>query len=122
MKSTDHLKWFTESRLGMFIHWGIYSQQHNGEWVMNADEISVEDYKILAEQFTAENLDVDAWVRTAKNAGMKYMVLTTKHHDGFCLWDTKTTDFNAVKIGPHRDVVRDFVDACHRHDIRIGLY
>jgi alpha-L-fucosidase len=122
MKTTDHLKWFTESRLGMFIHWGVYSQQHNGEWVMNADEISVQDYRALAEQFTAENLDVDAWVRTAKNAGMKYMVLTTKHHDGFCLWDTNTTDFNAVKTGPRRDVVREFVDACHRHDIRVGLY
>ncbi|MEI6521140.1 MAG: alpha-L-fucosidase [bacterium] len=122
MKTTDHLKWFTESRLGMFIHWGIYSQQRNGEWVMNADEISVQDYRVLAEQFTAENLDVDAWVRTAKNTGMKYMVLTTKHHDGFCLWDTDTTDFNAVKTGPRRDVVRDFVDACNRHDIRVGLY
>jgi len=119
---SDCLVWFQTARFGMFIHFGIYAMQRNGEWVMNADSISVADYRELAERFTAERLDVDAWVRTARDAGMKYMVLTTKHHDGFCLWDTRTTDFNAMNIGPHRDIVRAFVDACRRYGIRIGLY
>ncbi len=122
INTSDKLTWFREVRFGMFIHWGVYSQQRNGEWVMNADEISLHDYRELAENFTAERLDVDAWVIAAKSAGMKYMVLTTKHHDGFCLWDTKTTDFNAAQVGPHRDVVREFTDACRRHGIRVGLY
>ena len=121
-KHTDRLQWFREARFGMFIHWGVYSLQRNGEWTMNADSISVKDYRELARQFRAERLDVDAWVKTAKKAGMKYMVLTTKHHDGFCLWDTQTTAFNAVKTGPRRDVVREFVDACRRHGLRVGLY
>jgi len=122
MNTSDHLIWFTEARFGLFIHWGIYALQRNGEWVMNADSISLPDYRELAERFRAERLDVDAWVRAAKAAGMKYVVLTTKHHDGFCLWDTQTTDFNAAKIGPCRDVVREFVDACRRHGLRVGLY
>ena len=119
---TDRLQWFHKAKFGMFIHWGIYSLQRNGEWTMNADSISTKDYRELAQQFRGERFDADAWVRTAKRAGMKYMVLTTKHHDGFCLWNTKTTEFNATKIGPRRDVVREFVDACRRHGIRVGLY
>lgn len=119
---TDRLQWFHQARFGMFIHWGIYSIQRSGEWVMNADSISVKDYKTLAQDFRAENFDADAWVRTAKRAGMKYLVFTTKHHDGFCMWNTKTTAFNAVKIGPRRDVVRAVVEACRRHKLRVGLY
>jgi alpha-L-fucosidase len=122
IQEPDRLKWFREAKFGMFIHWGVYSLQRNGEWTMNADSISVADYRQLAGEFRAERLDVDAWVKTAKDAGMKYMVLTTKHHDGFCLWDTRTTDFNAVKTGPRRDVVREYVEACRRHGMRIGLY
>lgn len=114
--------WFSQARFGMFIHYGVYALQHNGEWVMNADAISVENYRALAARFTADKLDVDAWVRAARDAGMKYMVLTTKHHDGFCLWDTRTTDFNAANIGPHRDVVRAYVNACRRYEMRVGLY
>lgn len=119
---TDRLAWFRDARFGLFIHWGVYALQRNGEWVMNADSISVADYHALAREFCAERLDVDAWARTAHEAGAEYMVLTTKHHDGFCLWDTRTTDFNAVKTGPRRDVVREFVDACRRHGLRVGLY
>jgi len=121
-KQTDRLQWFHQAKFGMFIHWGIYSLQRNGEWTMNADSISTKDYRELAQQFRGERFDADAWVRTAKRAGMKYMVLTTKHHDGFCLWNTKTTEFNATEIGPRRDVVREFVEACRRHGMRVGLY
>jgi alpha-L-fucosidase len=120
--TTDKLGWFREARFGLFIHWGVYALQRNGEWVMNADAISVTDYQALAREFRAEQLDVDAWVRSARDAGMRYVVLTTKHHDGFCLWDTATTDFNAMRTGPCRDVVRAFVDACRRHGLRVGLY
>ena len=118
----ERLRWFMQAKFGMFIHWGVYAVQRNGEWSMNCDEISNADYRLLAEEFTAEHFDADAWVQSAKDAGMRYMVLTTKHHDGFCLWDTRTTDFNATQIGPRRDIVREFVDACRRHGIRVGLY
>ena len=105
-KQTDRLQWFQQARFGMFIHWGVYALQRSGEWVMNADSISVKDYRALAQDFRAENFDADAWAAAAKRAGMKYLVFTTKHHDGFCMWNTKTTAFNAAKIGPRRDVVR----------------
>ena len=121
-QDADRLAWFREARLGMFIHWGVYSLMHNGEWVMNADSISVADYRELAESFRAERFDAGKWAKDARRAGMKYVVLTTKHHDGFCLWDTKTTDFNSTKIGPRRDVVREFVDACRKEKLRVGLY
>ena len=121
-KQTDRLQWFQQARFGMFIHWGVYALQRSGEWVMNADSISVKDYRALAQDFRAENFDADAWAAAAKRAGMKYLVFTTKHHDGFCMWNTKTTAFNAAKIGPRRDVVRAVVAACRRHNLRVGLY
>ena len=120
--ASSRLEWFQEARFGMFIHWGPYAVQRNGEWSQNADSIPTADYERVADRFTAERFDADAWVRAARNAGMKYMVLTTKHHDGFCLWDTATTDWNAVKRGPRRDIVAEYVAACRRHGMRIGFY
>lgn len=118
----DRLAWFQDARFGMFIHWGVYSVLRNGEWVMNADSIAPADYRRVAERFVAGHFDADAWVSAARKAGMKYMVLTTKHHDGFCLWDTRTTEFNAVRSGPRRDVVAEYVAACRRQGMRVGLY
>ena len=77
---------------------------------------------MVADGLTAELFDAEAWVLAAKRAGMRYVVLTTKHHDGFCLWNTSTTDWNAVRRGPRRDVVAEFVAACRRHGLRVGLY
>ena len=92
----DGKKWFSDARFGMFIHWGIYSVCGRGEWVRNRERIPQKEYADLyGAQFKAENYNPKEWAKAAKEAGMKYMVLTSKHHDGYCLWDTKTTEFNS---------------------------
>jgi len=115
-------KWFREAGVGMFIHWGVYSVLGRGEWVMYCEQMPLEEYDKNIPGFTAENYDPDEWARLAKNAGMRYMVLTTKHHDGFCLFDTATTDRNAVKQGPKRDLVKEYVEACRKYGLKAGLY
>ena len=108
----------------MFIHWGIYSLlgHEDAEWVLFKSKLNRNEYNRLADQFKAENFDADALAALAKRAGMKYMVLTTRHHDGYCLFDTKTTDFNSVKTGPKRDLVAEYVAACRRAGLKVGLY
>ena len=87
----DRLRWFNEARYGMFIHWGAYSVGGRGEWVMNRERIPAEEYtRLFVDEFHAERFDPDEWVRLAREAGMGYMVLTARHHDGFALWDTAT--------------------------------
>ena len=114
--------WFREAGVGMFIHWGVYSAIERGEWVMLQEQMSLEEYDKNIPDFTAKNYNPDEWAQLAKNAGMRYMVLTTKHHDGFCLFDTATTDRNAVKQGPKRDLVKEYVEACRRQGLKVGLY
>lgn len=106
----------------MFIHYGLYSLLNRREWSMYYERIPVEEYRKLADQFNPENLNVDDWVLLAKENGMKYICLTTRHHDGFCLFDTAETDFNSVKTAAKRDFVREFVDSCRKHEIRPTLY
>ena len=106
----------------MFIHWGLYSQLGRHEWVMNRERIPVREYEKLADTWKPVERPAREWARLAKQAGMKYMVMTTKHHEGFCLWDTRQTDYNAVKHGPGRDLVREYVEACREFDLRIGFY
>ena len=115
--------WFNEARYGMFIHWGAYSVAARGEWAANRERISLDEYKRLyAENFRAENYDPAAWAALAKESGMGYAVLTTRHHDGFALWPTKTSGFHAVNLGPKRDLVGAFVDAFRQAGLRVGLY
>jgi alpha-L-fucosidase len=116
------LKWFRDARFGMFIHWGLYSLIGRHEWVMNTEHMSVEEYTNLAPRWHPRPGAPREWARLAKNAGMKYMVMTTKHHDGFCLFDSKVTDFNAVKYGPKRDLVAEFVEAARDEGLKVGLY
>jgi len=116
------LKWWQEARFGMFIHWGLYSQLGRHEWVMNRERIPIEEYEKLADTWKPKERPAREWARLAKQAGMKYMVMTTKHHEGFCLWDTKQTDYNAVQRGPQRDLVREYVEACREFGLRIGFY
>ncbi len=116
------LKWFQDARFGMFVHWGLYSQLGRHEWVMNRERIPVSEYEPLADTWRPKKGAARQWARLAKRAGMKYMVMTTKHHEGFCLWDTKQTDYNAVRHGPGRDLVREYVDACREFGLRVGLY
>jgi len=116
-------QWFKDARYGLFIHYGLYSLPGRGEWVLNRERIPVEDYKKLADVFTADRLDFDTLLGQAKNAwGMRYATLTCKHHDGFCLYDSALTDFTAVKTRCGRDLVAEFVGACRRHGLRISLY
>ncbi|MFV0342859.1 MAG: alpha-L-fucosidase [Anaerocolumna sp.] len=119
----DKLKWFSDARFGMFIHWGIYSVSGRGEWILNRERIPYEEYiSLYANNFRAENYNPDEWVKIAKEAGMRYMVLTTKHHDGFCLWNTKTTDFNSLQLGPKRDIVKEYVTAVRKAGLKVGIY
>ena len=109
---------FEKMGLGMFVHWGLYSQLGMGEWTYHIHNRDMKDYKKLAETFTAEDFDAEALVLTAKNAGCKYITLTTRHHEGFSLYDTRgLSDFDAPHSAAGRDLIREFVDACNRHGI-----
>ena len=117
------LTWFKEARYGLFIQYGLYSLLNRGEWVLNREHIPIAEYKKLAASFTAENINFDQLLRRARyDWGMRYAVMTCKHHDGFCLYDSKLTDFTSVKTRCGRDLVREFVEACRKHGLRIALY
>ena len=119
---TQRTKWFLESRFGMFIHWGLYSIPARGEWVRSTEQIPEEDYLPFFKEFNPVNYDPKAWAKAAKEAGMKYAVLTSKHHDGFCLFDSKLTDFKSTNTKCGRDLVREFLDAFRAEGIKVGLY
>jgi alpha-L-fucosidase len=115
--------WFDAARYGLFIHWGPYAVGARGEWLLNRENIPYHEYtEQYVNRFAAERYDPGAWARLARDAGMKYIVLTTRHHDGFCLWNTQTTRFNAVEMGPRRDLLAPFVEACRTEGLRIGFY
>jgi alpha-L-fucosidase len=127
------MAWWREARFGMFIHWGVYAVPagtHNGqkinrigEWIMNRGKIPVADYKNYASQFNPVKYDPDSWVRMAKDAGMKYIVITAKHHDGFALFDSKASTWDVVDATPyHRDLIAPLADACRKHGMKLGLY
>lgn len=113
--------WFTEARFGLFIHFGLYSGAARHEWVQSRELLSTEDYQPYFDHFDPDRFDAAAIARTAKQAGMGYAVLTTKHHEGFSLWDTALSDFSSAKACG-RDLVREFVDAARAEGLRIGLY
>ena len=116
------MAWWHEARFGMFIHFGLYSILGRHEWVQNNEGIPLDEYALLADQFKPRRGCMRTWAKLAKKAGMKYMVLTTKHHDGYCLWDTARTDFNTVRTGPKRDLIAEYVDACRAEGLKVGLY
>jgi alpha-L-fucosidase len=116
------MAWFREARFGMFIHYGIYALYGRNEWVMALENVPKAEYEARADEFQPKPGCPREWAKLASEAGMKYMVLTTKHHEGFCLWDTKMTDFNSVKRGPKRDIVKEYVDACREFGLKIGFY
>ena len=116
------MKWWRDARYGMFVHWGTYSILGRNEWAQGFEAIPADEYDKLADQWKPRRNAPRAWARLARDAGMKYMVLTTKHHEGFCLWDTKQTDYNAVKRGPGRDLVAEYVDACREFGLKVGFY
>lgn len=129
-------KWFVDSRFGMFIHWGLYSgaegiwkgerlryDNHYAEWIYYRNSIEKQEYVELLNYFDWDNIDAESWVLAAKKAGMKYIIFTAKHHDGFALWHSKVSDYN---VGHYtkgkRDIVKELAEACKKHNIRLGLY
>ena len=100
------MQWWQEARFGMFIHWGVYSIPGRGEWLMYQEHVPIQEYGALADQFNPRDFNPKEWVAKAKEAGMKYVVLTTRHHDGFCLFDSKVSEFTSVKTGAKRDLVK----------------
>src|SRR5438874_3308981 len=116
------MKWWHEAKFGMFIHWGLYSTLGRHEWVMENEGIPAKEYERLADMFKPKPNAARDWARLARRAGMKYMVMTTKHHEGFCNFDTKLTDYCAPRQGPGRDLVREYVEAARAEGLRFGFY
>jgi len=119
---TERTKWFREARFGMFIHWGLYAIPARGEWVRSRERMPLDEYMRYFDEFTAQEYDPKEWAALAKKAGMRYAVLTAKHHDGFCLWDTKLTDFKATNTPAKRDLVREHLEAFRDAGLKVGLY
>lgn len=116
-------KWFTDARFGLFIHWGVYSLLEDGEWVMNKRSISAQDYEMLPQHFNPEEFDPAMWVSLAKAAGMKYITMTTKHHDGFAMFDSHVSDWNVVDRTPYRkDIISMMADECEKQGLKFFIY
>ena len=131
--TTDKMEWWREARFGLFIHWGVYSVPggvydghtigHAGEWIMNRGKIPVAEYQAYAKQFDPVKYDPDAWVRMARDAGMKYIVITAKHHDGFAMFKTGASRWNIVDATPYgKDVLKPLAAACRKYGIKLGFY
>jgi alpha-L-fucosidase len=127
------MAWWREARFGMFIHWGVYAipagtwdgrQIGNiGEWIMNRAKIPVEDYKTMAKDFNPLKYDPDSWVKMAKDAGMKYIIITSKHHDGFALFKSDASKWNVVDHTVYgKDLLKPLAEACKKHGIKLGFY
>jgi alpha-L-fucosidase len=116
-------EWFEEARFGLFIHWGVYSTLGDGEWVMNNQEIPIKTYEKLPGFFNPTQFDAKEWVQMAKDAGMKYITITSKHHDGFAMFDSKISDYNIVKKTPYgKDVLKMLADECKKQGIKLFFY
>ena len=133
LSKDQRMKWWREARFGMFIHWGDYAQwagiykghevQHGGEWIMNRAKIPVAEYQAHAKLFNPVKFNADDWVRMAKEAGMKYIVITAKHHDGFAMFKTKASKWNIVDATPYgKDVLKQMAAACKKYGIKLGFY
>lgn len=118
----QRMAWWRQARFGMFVHYGLYAQIGRNEWAMTCENIPIHEYEKLADTFQPKPGAPREWAALAKKAGMKYMVMTTRHHEGFSLWDSKANPYNSVNFGPKRDLVREFVDACREFDLGIGFY
>lgn len=114
--------WFTHDRFGLFVHWGLYALAARHEWVMSRELIPQGTYDTYADFFEADLYDPREWARAARDAGMKYVVLTTKHHDGFCLWDSELTDYKSTKTPYGKDAVAEYVEALREFGLKVGFY
>ena len=127
------IQWFREAKFGLFIHWGLYAIPAGewkgqpirgiGEWIMNRAKIPVKEYEQLAAQFNPTKFNAEAWVQMAEDAGMKYLVITSKHHDGFAMYHSQVSKYNIVDATPFkRDPMKELAAACAKHKIRFGFY
>lgn len=116
------VEWFKHDRFGMFIHWGLYSIPARGEWIRSTEQMSIEDYQQYYDEFNPVDYDPKEWARLAKEAGMKYVVLTAKHHDGFCLFDSQYTEYKATNTKAGRDLIKEYVEAIRAEGLKVGLY
>ncbi|WP_150306645.1 alpha-L-fucosidase [Planctomonas psychrotolerans] len=121
-RSTEFASWFSEARLGLFLHWGLYALPARHEWVASFERIDGETYARYTDYFDPDLYDPVAWARAAKDAGMKYVVITTKHHEGFCLWDSALTDYTARNTPYGRDLIAPFVEAVRAAGLKVGFY
>ena len=121
-QKAERMQWWTDARFGLFIHWGLYSMPARHEWVKHMERMTNEQYQKYFELFNPDLFNPKEWARMAREAGMKYVVLTSKHHEGFCLWDSKFTDYKITNTPYGRDALREFVDAFRAEGIHIGLY
>ncbi|MGM0465748.1 MAG: alpha-L-fucosidase [Acidobacteriota bacterium] len=125
------MSWWREARFGLFIHWGLYAvpagewngETNHAEWILTTAQIPVKEYEKFTEKFNPTQFNAEEWVLTAKNAGMKYIVITSKHHDGFCLFDSKLTEYDVVDATPFkRDILKELSEECHKQGIKICFY
>jgi alpha-L-fucosidase len=116
-------RWFEDAKFGLFVHWGVYSLIGKGEWVMEKDKIPISEYEKLPPQFNPTKFDAEEWVKLAQAAGMKYITVTAKHHDGFCMFDSKLTSYDIVDATPYgKDPLKALADACRKHDVKLFFY
>lgn len=135
-QENNRTQWFKEARFGLFIHWGLYSAAEGlwkgeklryannyAEWIRYRNRISKEEYGTLAKRFVWDKIDPEKWVLLAKEAGMKYIIMTSKHHDGVAIWDTQIGDYSLSKLsGQNRDILKELADACRKHNMKLGFY
>ena len=132
----DRAEWFVNDRFGMFIHWGLYSGAEGNwkgekvrydndyaEWIQYRNQIDKSEYVKLSKRFDWNKIDPEEWVLLAKKAGMKYITITAKHHDGFAIWNSRASDFNIYNYSnPKRDIIKDLSEACKKHNMKLGFY
>jgi alpha-L-fucosidase len=116
------IQWWREAKFGMFVHWGLYSVLGREAWAMGDEDIPLQEYEKLGKQFKPPPNVARNWARLARESGMRYMVMTAKHHEGFCLFNSKLTDYCATQLGPNRDLVQEYLDAARAENLRVGLY
>lgn len=116
------MAWYQEARFGMFIHWGLYSIPARGEWIRSTERMTKEEYQKYFDEFNPKDYDPKKWAKAAKEAGMKYIVFTAKHHDGFCLFDSKLTDYKVTNTSCGRDLFAEYVEAVRAEGLRVGVY
>lgn len=129
-QKSQRMKWWSEAKFGLFIHWGLYAipagkwgdKNHYGEWIRHEAQIPLEEYEKLLDKFNPVEFNADEWVQLAKKAGMKYIVITSKHHDGFCLFDSKYTDWDVMSTPFKRDILKELSEACKKEGIRLCFY